>query len=49
MLLVSSCLLGIYSKYDGGSNGSDLLLDYARRGVLLPVCPEQLGGAVNSP
>lgn len=44
MILISACLLGIYSKYDGGSNLQPLLAKYADRGKYLPVCPEQLGG-----
>ncbi|MZP30206.1 DUF523 domain-containing protein [Heliobacterium undosum] len=44
MILVSSCLLGIRSKYDGSQNTVDSLLDLCRRGLIIPVCPEQLGG-----
>lgn len=45
MILVSSCLLGIHSKYDGSLNNQhDLLMKYSHLGQYLPVCPEQLGG-----
>lgn len=44
MILVSSCLLGIFSKYDGGSNLQPLLAKYSHLGKFVPVCPEQLGG-----
>lgn len=44
MIIVSSCLLGISARYDGGHNASELLLRYAGRGCFLPLCPEQLGG-----
>lgn len=44
MILVSSCLLGIYSRYDGGSNLNYLLAKYSKYGQYIPVCPEQLGG-----
>jgi uncharacterized protein YbbK (DUF523 family) len=44
MILISACLLGIYSKYDGGSNLQPLLAKYSHCGKYLPVCPEQLGG-----
>lgn len=44
MILVSTCLLGIFSKYDGGSNLQPLLAKYSHCGRFLPVCPEQLGG-----
>lgn len=45
MILVSSCLLGIYAKYDGTrTNENSLLMKYKDRGKYIPVCPEQLGG-----
>lgn len=45
MILVSSCLLGIYAKYDGTlTNKNSLLLKYKDCGKYIPVCPEQLGG-----
>lgn len=45
MILVSSCLLGINSKYDGSKNTVQELISLCPKGLLLPVCPEQLGGA----
>lgn len=42
--LVSACLLGLKTRYDGGGNRCPLLLRLCRRRRLLPVCPEQLGG-----
>ncbi len=44
MILVSSCLLDIFSKYDGNSNACALLMEYSHLGKYIPVCPEQLGG-----
>lgn len=44
MILVSSCLLGIKAKYDGGVNTCELLMRYCRLGKYVPICPEQLGG-----
>ncbi|MDR3562549.1 MAG: DUF523 domain-containing protein [Negativicutes bacterium] len=44
MIIISTCLLGIYSKYDGGSNLQPLLAKYSHRGRFIPLCPEQLGG-----
>ena len=44
MLLISSCLLGLFSKYNGIESPHPLLLEYCRRGQLIPVCPEQMGG-----
>lgn len=45
MIMVSSCLLGVYAKYEGTvTNRNDLLLKYSKLGKYLPFCPEQLGG-----
>lgn len=44
MILISSCLVDLFSKYDGSSNANTLLLAYCHRGKFIPVCPEQLGG-----
>lgn len=44
MIIVSSCLLGVCARYDGGHNACGLLLSYAGSGHFLPLCPEQLGG-----
>ena len=42
--LVSACLLGLPTRYDGGDNRCPSLLRLGRRCRLIPVCPEQLGG-----
>lgn len=44
MLLVSSCLLGLRAKYNGGDNTVPALVELCHRGLLVPACPEQLGG-----
>ncbi|PKM38945.1 MAG: DUF523 domain-containing protein [Firmicutes bacterium HGW-Firmicutes-8] len=44
MILISSCLLGICTKYDGASNDCPLLMEYRQLGLFIPICPEQLGG-----
>lgn len=44
MILVSSCLLGLDTKYNGNSNANELLIEYCCYGKFIPVCPEQLGG-----
>lgn len=44
MILVSACLLGLCCRYDGSHNLCPALLEAARAGRCLPVCPEQLGG-----
>lgn len=45
MILVSSCLLGIKAKYDGGKNSVARLIDLCPSGLVVPACPEQLGGS----
>lgn len=43
-ILCSACLLGINCKYDGGNNQCQKVLDLAKDNILIPICPEQLGG-----
>lgn len=45
-ILVSACLLGLPTRYDGHAKHSVSVLEYLqRRGLLpIPVCPEQLAG-----
>ena len=42
--LVSACLIGINCRYDGKSNLNKKCLKLFKKGKLIPVCPEQLGG-----
>ena len=44
MKLVSACLIGIKCRYDGKSNLNKKCLGLFKKGKLIPVCPEQLGG-----
>ena len=43
-ILVSACLLGCKTRYDGRSTPCDKVLALAKDNVLIPVCPEQMGG-----
>ena len=43
-LLVSACLLGLATRYDGGDERRDAVIALGERYHLIPVCPEQLGG-----
>ena len=43
-VLISSCLLGIECRYDGGHNLAEEILEKAQALQFIPVCPEQLGG-----
>lgn len=43
-LLVSACLLGEPCRYDGGACPCPPLIDAVRDRLVVPVCPETLGG-----
>lgn len=43
-ILVSSCLLGISSRYDGRAKPDPNIISLIKEIVLIPICPEQLGG-----
>ena len=45
-ILVSACLLGCECRYDGKSKPCEKVLELAKKKdtVLIPVCPEQMGG-----
>jgi uncharacterized protein YbbK (DUF523 family) len=42
--LISACLLGICTRYDGGCCPVPQLIQLAARGLAVPVCPEVAGG-----
>ena len=42
--LVSACLLGICTRYDGGCCPVPRLIQLAARGLAVPICPEMAGG-----
>jgi len=44
MKLVSACLVGINCMYDGKNKLNSKVFKKFRKGELIPVCPEQLGG-----
>ena len=43
-ILVSSCLLGLNCKYDGGNNYSDEIDEFLKDYDVIPICPEIMGG-----
>ncbi len=43
-ILVSACLLGLCTRYDGGHNLCEFAVELAKKHTLIPVCPEQMGG-----
>lgn len=44
MIIVSACLCGINSRYDGRNNLNNKVLRLLEEGKAILVCPEQLGG-----
>ena len=44
LYLVSACLVGLCTRYDGAVRADDTCLRLLRGAVWIPVCPEQLGG-----
>jgi uncharacterized protein YbbK (DUF523 family) len=42
--LVSACLCGICSRFDGKDARDDQMVELTKKGEALPVCPEELGG-----
>ncbi len=42
--ICSACLLGVPCRYDGVSKPHEKVLALAKKEMLIPVCPEQLGG-----
>lgn len=43
-VLVSACLLGVNCRYDGKNGENEAVLKLMEDFLLVPVCPEQLGG-----
>lgn len=44
MKICSACLLGINCRYDGKNRLNKKVVELSKKEVLIPVCPEQLGG-----
>jgi uncharacterized protein YbbK (DUF523 family) len=42
--LVSSCLMGLCTRYDAKIKGNQHCISYLAGSTWIPVCPEQLGG-----
>ena len=43
-ILVSACLLGLPVRYDGLSKPCERVVSLRENHILIPICPEQLGG-----
>ena len=44
MKLCSACLLGLSCRYNNEIKTNEKVLELAKKEILIPVCPEQLGG-----
>jgi len=44
MKLCSACLLGLRCRYDGKTKPDKKVLELSKKEILIPICPEQLGG-----
>ena len=44
MIIVSACLAGIKCNYLGDDSSHSEVVELVRKGLAIPVCPEQLGG-----
>lgn len=44
MKLCSACLLGIKCRYDGMGKPNEAVISLSKKEILIPICPEQLGG-----
>jgi uncharacterized protein YbbK (DUF523 family) len=43
-IIISACLVGINCRYDGTAKTDVALMESLLGNILIPVCPEQLGG-----
>lgn len=44
MKFFSACLMGMKCRYDGKAKTNAKVFELAEKDILIPVCPEQLGG-----
>jgi len=44
MIICSACLLGVRCRYDGESKPNAKVIELTKKTIVIPVCPEQLGG-----
>ncbi len=44
MRLCSACLLGVKCRWDGDSRPNKKVINLLKKEILIPICPEQLGG-----
>lgn len=44
LIIVSSCLVGLQTRYDGKVKANNICLQDLKNAIWIPLCPEQLGG-----
>ncbi len=44
LIIISGCLAGLRTRYDGKAKPHPRLREIGERAILIPVCPEILGG-----
>jgi len=44
MIIISACLIGLNTKYNGGNNIKKVFVDFVKHRKAIPFCPEQAGG-----
>lgn len=44
VFVVSACLIGLNTRYDGQASTSNEILRLFKKGIVVPLCPEILGG-----
>jgi len=44
MKLCSACLLGVKCRYDSKNKPDNKVIKLSKKEILIPICPEQLGG-----
>ena len=44
MIIVSACLAGINTRYNGANCGHPKIIEMVASGKAIPLCPEQIGG-----
>jgi uncharacterized protein YbbK (DUF523 family) len=47
MILISACLAGLNTRYDGTNCGEDRFKQLVSENKAIPVCPEQMGGLLS--
>jgi len=44
MIIISACLVGLPTRYNLEMASYPYLVELVKKGIAIPICPEQLGG-----